>query len=41
LPDNLIDPDQLPPIARRELREAFRAVAQAQKRLSAYLPQGR
>jgi CBS domain-containing protein len=40
-PDNLIDPDQLPPIARRELREAFRAVAQAQKRLSAYLPPGR
>jgi CBS domain-containing protein len=40
-PDNLIDPDQLPPIARRELREAFRAVAHAQKRLSAYLPPGR
>jgi CBS domain-containing protein len=40
-PDNLIDPDQLPPIARRELREAFRAIAQAQKRLSAYLPAAR
>lgn len=40
-PDNLIDPDELPPISRRELREAFRAVAQAQKRLSAYLPAGR
>jgi CBS domain-containing protein len=40
-PDNLIDPDQLPPISRRELREAFRAIAQAQKRLSAYLPAAR
>src|SRR5438105_2148743 len=32
-PDNLVDPGQLPPIARRELREAFRSVARAQKRL--------
>jgi len=39
-PDNLIDPDQLPPLARRELREAFRAVARAQKRLAVYVPLG-
>jgi CBS domain-containing protein len=39
-PDNQIDPDQLPPLARLELREAFRAVAHAQKRLSAYAPLG-
>ena len=39
-PDNLIDPSQLPPLARTELREAFRAVAQAQKRLSVYVPLG-
>jgi CBS domain-containing protein len=40
-PDNQIDPGQLPPLARRELREAFRAVAQAQKRLAVYAPMGR
>ena len=40
-PDNQIDPDQLPPLARRELREAFRAIADAQKRLSVYAPMGR
>jgi CBS domain-containing protein len=39
--DNLIDPDQLPPVARRELREAFRVVALAQKHISSYAPQGR
>jgi CBS domain-containing protein len=39
-PDNLIDPDQLPPITRRELREAFRAVTHAQKRLGVYVPLG-
>ncbi len=39
-PDNLIDPDELAPLARHELREAFRAVAQAQKRLGLYVPQG-
>jgi len=38
--DNLVDPEQLPPVARRELREAFRTVAHAQRRLSAFLPQG-
>jgi CBS domain-containing protein len=39
--DNLIEPDQLPPVARLELREAFRSVAQAQKRLAASVPQPR
>jgi CBS domain-containing protein len=39
-PDNLIDPAQLPPITRGDLREAFRAVAQAQKRLGVYVPLG-
>ena len=39
-PDNQIDPAQLPPLARRELRDAFRAVAQAQKRLPADAPLG-
>jgi CBS domain-containing protein len=31
--DNLIDPDELPPIARRELRDALAAVKRGQKRL--------
>ncbi|HXR28642.1 MAG TPA: putative nucleotidyltransferase substrate binding domain-containing protein [Solirubrobacteraceae bacterium] len=39
--DNMIDPDHLPPIARRELREAFRVVALAQKRVANYGPQAR
>jgi len=39
--DNMIDPDHLPPIARRELREAFRVVALAQKRVTNYGPQAR
>jgi CBS domain-containing protein len=39
-PDNLIDPAELPPLARTELREAFRVVAHAQKGLSAYVPLG-
>ena len=38
--DNLVDPAQLAPLARHELREAFRVVAHAQKRLSAYVPLG-
>ena len=38
--DNMVDPEALPPVARRELREAFRVVAHAQKRLANYLPQG-
>ena len=38
--DNLVDPGDLAPLARNELREAFRVVAHAQKRLSAYVPLG-
>ena len=38
--DNLIDPANLPPLARNELREAFRVIAHAQKKLGAYVPQG-
>src|SRR5438067_2156384 len=40
-PDNLIDPSQLPPVVRLELREAFRSITHAQKRLGAFVPQGR
>ena len=40
-PDNMVDPDEVPPVARRELREAFRVVTDAQKRLGGYLPQAR
>jgi CBS domain-containing protein len=39
--DNMLDPDALPPLVRVELREAFRAVADAQKRLSVYDRLGR
>jgi CBS domain-containing protein len=38
--DNIIDPAGLPPLARAQLREAFRAVAHAQKQLSVYVPLG-
>lgn len=38
--DNLVDPGELAPLARHELREAFRVVSDAQKRLSAYVPHG-
>ena len=38
--DNMVDPARLPPVSRRELREAFRVVAHAQKRMAAFLPQG-
>jgi len=38
--DNLIDPEHLPPVSRRELREAFRTVAAAQRRLGAFRPHG-
>jgi CBS domain-containing protein len=34
--DNLVDPGDLAPLARNELREAFRVVADAQKRLAAH-----
>ena len=40
-PDNMVDPDQVPPVARRELREAFRVVLDAQKRVGGSLPQAR
>jgi CBS domain-containing protein len=39
-PDNMVDPDQLPPLARLELREALRSVVDAQKQLSHYVPLG-
>jgi CBS domain-containing protein len=39
-PDNVVDPAELPPLARTQLREAFRAVAHAQKKLSVYVPLG-
>ncbi len=38
--DNIVDPDTLPPLARVQLREAFRAIAAAQKKLSVYVPLG-
>jgi CBS domain-containing protein len=37
-PDNLVDPGELAPLARNELREAFKVAADAQKRLAAHLP---
>jgi CBS domain-containing protein len=37
-PDNLIDPEELPPIARTELREALGVVRRAQKRVGAWSP---
>jgi CBS domain-containing protein len=39
-PDNLIDPQQLPPLERASLREAFLAVARAQKQLGRFIPLG-
>jgi CBS domain-containing protein len=39
-PDNIVDPAELPPLTRTQLREAFRAVAHAQKKLSVYVPLG-
>jgi len=39
-PDNVVDPAALPPLTRAQLREAFRAIAAAQKRLSVYAPLG-
>jgi len=38
--DNVVDPAALPPLTRSHLRDAFRAVAAAQKRLSVYVPLG-
>jgi signal-transduction protein with cAMP-binding, CBS, and nucleotidyltransferase domain len=34
-PDNHVDPGDLAPLARRQLKEAFRAVARAQRTLDA------
>ena len=39
-PDNVVDPGTLSPLTRSQLRDAFRAVAAAQKRLSVYVPLG-
>ena len=39
-PDNIVEPDTLSPLTRTQLREAFRVVAHAQKRLSVYVPLG-
>ena len=40
VPDNLIDPDELPPIARTELREALHVVRRAEKQLAGWVPRG-
>ncbi len=37
-PDNLLDPEELAPIARTDLREALHAVRRAQKRVGAWSP---
>jgi CBS domain-containing protein len=37
-PDNLVDPEQLAPIARTDLREALQVVRRAQKRVGAWSP---
>lgn len=37
-PDNLVDPEQLAPIARTDLREALHVVRRAQKRVGAWSP---
>ncbi len=39
--DNLIDPDQLPPIAKGELRDALQVVRKAQRQLPQGLTPGR
>jgi len=39
-PDNDVDPAELRPLTRAQLREAFRAIAHAQKLLSVYVPLG-
>jgi CBS domain-containing protein len=39
-PDNRIDPGELAPLARAELREALRTVAAEQRRLRVYRPMG-
>ncbi len=39
-PDNVVDLERLMPLTRAALREAFRAIARAQKRLGRYVPLG-
>jgi CBS domain-containing protein len=39
-PTNIVAPAALPPLTRTGLREAFRAIAHAQKKLSVYVPLG-
>jgi CBS domain-containing protein len=39
-PDNLVAPDELPPIARADLREALHVVRRAQKRVAGWVPSG-
>ncbi len=38
--DNVVEPGRLPPLTRAQLRDAFREIAKAQKRLSVYVPLG-
>ncbi|HJW74846.1 MAG TPA: putative nucleotidyltransferase substrate binding domain-containing protein, partial [Thermoleophilia bacterium] len=37
-PDDVVDPDELPPLARLDLQAALRAIAAAQKQLSHHEP---
>jgi CBS domain-containing protein len=39
-PSNIVDPADLRPLTRTQLREVFRAIVHAQKRLSVYVPMG-
>ena len=39
-PDNVVDTDRLPPLARLDLQAALRAVAAAQRQMSHYAPMG-
>jgi CBS domain-containing protein len=38
--DNVVEPGRLPPLTRAQLRDAFREIAKAQKKLSVYVPLG-
>ena len=38
--DDVVDPQDLPPLTRAQLREAFRAIVAAQKKLGVYVPMG-
>ena len=39
-PDNVIRPEELPPLARSQLREAFQAIGRAQQQLNRFVPPG-